>query len=240
MDECVQYAYLSVPAFSKRLAEHPVGYLPLGTLEWHGLHNVLGSDALQAEGLFIRAARKFGGIVFPPLFLGPDRIETAPEGGTLIGMDTSDATKPHQQLEGSCYWVGKGLFLTMLEAVIAQAKRVGFICLLADGHGPSRKAWAQMAPLWEKQYDIILLSSINDFDPQAFLTQQDHAGRCETSTMMALHPSLVDLSRIGDLSDPWPLGVKGEDPRLSTAAYGEYLLQTTSEAIGRKLLELGL
>lgn len=240
MDECVHYAYLSIPAFSKRLNEHPVGYIPLGTLEWHGLHNVLGADALQADGVFTRAAREFGGIVFPPLYLGPDRIETAPGEKTLIGMDFSDATKPHQRLEGSCYWVNKGLFLLMLEALIAQAKRAGFMCLIADGHGPSRKAWAEMAGQWEKQYDIILLSSLNDFEAQTFLTQQDHAGRNETSAMMALYPDLVDLSRIEDSSGAWPLGVKGEDPRLSNAAYGEYLIQTTVEAIGRKLLELGL
>ncbi|ADY14561.1 creatininase family protein [Sphaerochaeta globosa] len=240
MNECVHYAYLSIPAFSKRLKEHPVGYIPLGTLEWHGLHNVLGADALQADGVFARAARAFGGIVFPPLYLGPDRIETALEETTLIGMDLSDATKPHQRLEGSCYWVNKGLFLQMLEALIAQAKRAGFMCLIADGHGPSRKAWAEMAPLWEKQYDIILLSSLNDFEAQTFLTQQDHAGRNETSVMMALYPDLVDLGRIEDAGGAWPLGVKGEDPRLSDAAYGEFLIQTTVDAIGGKLLELGL
>ena len=190
------------------------------------------------EMAWVIAARRFGGIVFPPLFVGPDRIEDAGEGRQFIGMDSSEATRPHQQLPGSCYWVGKGVFLSLLESIVAQAKRAGFICLLADGHGPSRKAWAEMAPLWEKQYDIILLSSINDFDPLAYLTQNDHAGKIETSTMMALHPDLVDLSRLDPAS--WPLGVKGEDPRTSSASWGEYLLETTVQAIGRKLQELGL
>ncbi|MBJ2355365.1 creatininase family protein [Sphaerochaeta sp. S2] len=238
MDPHVQYAYLSVPQFEQRLAEHPVGYIPLGTLEWHGLQNVLGADALQAEGLFIRAARRFGGIVFPPFYLGPDRITDAGDGKSLIGMDSSEATKPHQKLPGSCYWVPKGLFLQMLEAQIAQAKRAGFICLIADGHGPSRKAWAELASQWEKQYDIILLSAINDFPPETYLALGDHAGRCETSTMMALHPELVNLAILEQ--DTWPLGVKGEDPRLSSAAYGEYILETTVNAIGQKLQELGL
>jgi creatinine amidohydrolase len=126
----------------------------------------------------------------------------------------------------------------MLEALVAQAKRAGFICLIADGHGPSRKAWAELASQWEKQYDIILLSSINDFSPESYPALSDHAGRCETSTMMALHPGLVDLSKLEQ--DTWPLGVKGEDPRLSSAAYGEYILETTVNAIGQKLQELGL
>jgi creatinine amidohydrolase len=231
---------LGVSQFQKRLKAHPVGYIPLGTLEWHGIHNALGSDALQAEGIFVEAARTYGGIVFPPLFLGPDRIEDAQDGKVFIGMDSAETTKPHQQLPGSCYWVSKGLFLQMLEALVAQAKRAGFMCLLADGHGPSRKAWAEMAGQWEKQYDIILLSSLNDFDPTSYVTQADHAGKCETSTMMALHPDLVDLAILGSSEAPWPLGVRGEDPRLSTAEYGRHLVDTTVDAIGRKLLELGL
>ena len=240
MDECVQYAYLSVKQFSRRLAEHPVGYIPLGTLQWHGLQNVLGTDGLQAEGLFIKVAERHGGIVFPPLYLGPDRITQTEEGSYLIGMDCSEATKPHKQLIGSCYWVGKGLFIQILEALVAQAKRAGFLCLIADGHGPSRKVWAEMCPQWEKQYDIILLSALNDFDQQSFLTQKDHGARDETSTMMALYPDLVDLSKLDADPDSWPLGVKGEDPRHATAIWGEYLLETTVAAIDKKLLELGL
>jgi creatinine amidohydrolase len=58
--------------------------------------------------------------------------------------------------------------------------------------------------------------------------------------MMALYPDLVDLSRIEDPYGSWPLDLKGENPRLSTAGYGEYLIETTVEAVGRKVLELGL
>ena len=32
----------------------PVAYIPLGTLEWHGLHNPIGADGLQAEELALR------------------------------------------------------------------------------------------------------------------------------------------------------------------------------------------
>lgn len=235
--ENVLYETLRPDQFSKRLSEHPVGYLPLGTLEWHGKQNVLGSDALQANGLFTRCAKRYGGIVFPPLWVGPDRIERTSDGALLIGMDSSEYTKPKQQLIGSCYWVSKGLFLQLLESIVSQAKRAGFACLIADGHGPSRKAWAEMAPTWEKQYDIILLSSLIDFNESNYLTQRDHAGKNETSAMMALHPELVDLSL---LDSPFPLGVHGEDPRLSSSVYGEMLLETTVLSIGEKLEELGL
>ena len=40
----------------------PVAYLPLGTLEWHGLHNPVGLDALKAHALAVRCARSGGGV----------------------------------------------------------------------------------------------------------------------------------------------------------------------------------
>ncbi len=65
MIEKVDYEELLPQEFAARLARRPVGYLPLGTLEWHGPHNALGSDLLQARGLFRRAARQFGGDCLP-------------------------------------------------------------------------------------------------------------------------------------------------------------------------------
>src|ERR671924_863592 len=81
----VHYLDLRPHEFRARLAERPVGYLPLGTLEWHGEHDPLGSDAIIAGGLFERAAQRLGGIVFPPLFLGPDRVRLQPDGSILQG-----------------------------------------------------------------------------------------------------------------------------------------------------------
>ena len=45
-------------------------FQPLGTIEWHGLHSVVGVDALKAHALCVRAARKGGGLVCPPLYGG--------------------------------------------------------------------------------------------------------------------------------------------------------------------------
>ena len=61
--EKVRYSDLLPWEFRQRLAAKPVAYLPLGTLEWHGEHLPLGSDAIQSEGLMIECAKRFGGIV---------------------------------------------------------------------------------------------------------------------------------------------------------------------------------
>jgi len=239
MTDKVRYEELLPHEFEERLAHRPVGYLPLGTLEWHGAQNALGADFLQARGLFERAARRFGGIVLPPLWLGPDRLTGQADGSALIGMDTADVTTPHRQLSGSCYWIPKGLFLLVVEAVLAQAKRAGFRCLVADGHGPSRQAWAEMVDSWERQFGLALVSASRDF-PGQWRTQMDHAGRNETSILMAVAPDLVDLSQLPADRTVWPQGVGGEDPRDSTAEFGEELIEATLALIGARLDELGV
>jgi len=239
MTDKVFYEELLPHEFEERISHKPVGYLPLGTLEWHGEHNALGADSIQSRGLFERAALSFGGIVFPPIWVAPDSISTLPNGRYLIGMDMAGSTEPEQQLPGSCYWVPKGLFVLLVESLLHQARRAGFRCMVADGHGPSRKAWAEMAGTWERQFDMALISAQRDFPPDVWKTQNDHAARDETSTMMALRPYLVDLSRLPTDRSIVPKGIGGADPRDSDREYGERLLGKTVEAIGRKLKERG-
>ena len=240
MTEKVDYGELLPHEFEERLAQRPVGYLPLGTLEWHGVHNALGADFLQARGLFKRAAQRFGGIILPPVWLGPDRITHRAEGDPdLVGMDTSNETTPHRQLSGSLYWIPKGLFLVLIEVILSQAKRAGFRCIVADGHGPSREAWAEMVDSWEKQFHLQLVSATRDF-PGKWRTQNDHAARNETSVLMAVAPELVDMSLLPADRSQWPQGVSGEDPRDATAAFGKELIEDTLALIGAKLDELGV
>jgi hypothetical protein len=59
----------------------PVLYQPLGTVEWHGLHNIVGLDAVKAHHLCVRAARRGGGLVAPALF------------GGVGGRDPREATR---------------------------------------------------------------------------------------------------------------------------------------------------
>lgn len=239
MSEKVRYEELLPHEFLGRLAKNPIGYLPLGTLEWHGPHNALGADGIQSRGLFERAAGLFGGIVLPPLWVGPDRIRLEQDGNYFIGMDYADVTEPNRPLPGSCYWVPKGLFALQVEALLSQCKRAGFRCIVADGHGPSRIAWSEMADSWERQFGLILVSSIRDFPEGGWLTQNDHAAKNETSLMLAIRPDLVDMGQLPPDRNVWPVGVEGEDPRDSSAGYGKELLDETLKALGSKLKALG-
>ncbi|TLN00247.1 creatininase family protein, partial [bacterium] len=45
----------------------------------HGLHNPVGTDTLQAEGMAILCAQKGGGLALPPLYYGETRSESLME-----------------------------------------------------------------------------------------------------------------------------------------------------------------
>ena len=152
----VRFDELLPHEFRKRLAQRPIAYLPLGTLEWHGEHLPLGSDAMQSEGLMVECARRFGGIVMPPIHLGPDRAKPADDGKMLVGMDYAESTTPPRQLDGSCYWVPNGFHLLMVDAILAQLKRAGFRAVFADGHGPSRWSWVENLSEREARFGLKL------------------------------------------------------------------------------------
>lgn len=237
--EKVRYVELLPHEFRARLAARPVAYLPLGTLEWHGEHLPLGSDAIISEGLMLRCARELGGIVLPPIHLGPDRARLEPDGSQLQGMDYADSTTPHRQLDGSCYWAPQGLFLSLVDALLAQVKRAGFRAVVADGHGPSRGSWVAHLAERQARFGLTLIGVTEDVRA-AWKSQMDHAARNETSLVMALLPDLPDLAQLAADRDVWPQGVGGEDPRDATAAHGEQCLEATIEIVRRKLEEAGV
>lgn len=235
----VRYDELLPDEFRARLAERPVAYLPLGTLEWHGEHLPLGADAIQSEALMVECARRFGGIVLPPIHLGPDRAKPAEDGSMLVGMDYDGSTTPPRRLDGSCYWVPQGLHLQIVDAILEQLKRAGFRAVFADGHGPSRSSWTANIREREARYGMTLLGVTANVLPR-WKSMVDHAARNETSLTLHYRPDLVDLSRLPKSRDEKPQGVGGDDPREATAAHGEECAEVSIKIVGDLLAEAGL
>jgi creatinine amidohydrolase len=238
-DQKVRYAELLPHEFRQRLAQRPVAYLPLGTLEWHGEHLPLGADGIISEGLMVRCARELGGIVMPPIHLGPDRARLEPDGSVLQGMDYADTTTPPRQLDGSCYCVSQGFFLSLVDEIVGQLKRAGFNVIFADGHGPSRRSWCDQLDERQSRFGIQLLGVTPEVRGE-WLSQMDHAARNESSLVMALRGDLADLSRLDDDRSVWPQGVGGQDPRDATSAYGEECLTKSVAVVGRLLQQAGI
>jgi creatinine amidohydrolase len=235
----VRYDELLPHEFRARLAQRPIAYLPLGTLEWHGEHLPLGSDAIQSEGLMTECARQLGGIVMPPIYLGPDRAKPAGDGKMLVGMDYAESTTPARQLDGSCYWVSAGLHLLMVDAILAQLKRAGFRAVFADGHGPSRWSWVENLSERQARFGVKLFGVTKDIAGR-WKSQVDHAARNETSLMMHFRSNLVDLSQLPASRATWPQGVAGADPRDATPAYGKECLEKSVELVRQMFAGAGL
>ena len=67
-DMPVQYERLRPRQIVARRRACQVAYLPIGTIEWHGIHNPVGLDTLKIHALLCECAKQIGGLVFPPLY----------------------------------------------------------------------------------------------------------------------------------------------------------------------------
>jgi creatinine amidohydrolase len=224
----VLYERLTPSDFQDRLKKAPIAYLPLGTLEWHGAHLPLGSDFLQSQAFFIKLAQRAGGIVLPPLFLGPDKAKVI-NGQEYYGMDIYGySPKTPQQLKGSAYWIPSSVFLTLLEALLKQLSRAGFKILVAHGHGPSTQVIVENNKRLSKKFDLTIMTIWRDKgqrDPNMEF-QYDHAAMNETSIMMALHPDLVHMENLSKNKKEKPLAIIGKDPRVrASAKHGENIIR---------------
>jgi len=233
--EKVLYQELRPREFAQRIAETPIAYLPLGTLEWHGLHLPLGADGLQSQGLFCEMARRIGGIVLPMLFLGPDKVQEG-DGVTYYGMDfwhRPEGETP-RQLPGSAYYVSDDFYFQLLDNVMAQLSRAGFKIVIGHGHGPSNKAFHSIIPLMKEKYGLILINA--QFDDAVRGFQDDHAAANETSIMMHFHPDLVDMNELDPDLSVKPEAVGGDDPRVyASAEEGRLATEETIELLIREV-----
>lgn len=218
-----------------RLKERPVAYLPLGTLEWHGHHLPLGVDAHISQALLERCARAHGGVLLPPLHLGPDRVRTDAQGHQLVGMDFDETTDPPERLPGNAYWVPDEFFESLVLHLLRRLERAGVKGVFADGHGPSRWQWAANLENWGRDVGLTLVGVTPERE-KTWRSQIDHAARNETALMLAARPELVDLTE----ADPPARGVAGAPPIEATSEEGEEILRTSVERVGEWLRGAGL
>ena len=248
-EDRVRYAELRPQEFRGRLAARPVAYLPMGTLEWHGEQLPLGADGIISEGVMCECARRYGGIVMPPIHLGPDRALLQEDGGFLYGMDifthyaNPDTGEKHTQSQrqraGSCYWISDGQFLALIDTILTQVKRAGFEAVFADGHGPSRGSWVEHIEEREGRIGLRLLGVTKEVR-ERWTSQVDHAARNETSLVMAVRPDLVDVSALDADRSVWPEAVAGYDPRDATPEEGHQKLEAAVEIVGELLESVGV
>jgi len=186
---------------------------PIGTVEWHGLHNITGLDALKAQALCIRAAERAGCLVAPPVFGGIGGLD---EPHTFV-MDPDDGYDSR---------VVRGWYETLCK----EAHRQGFraMVLLTGHYGAGQQILVrETAVRMSRLLHMPVLGT-----PEYFLALDegytgDHAAFFETSLMMELDPDSVRLDRLADLKEGEShQGVGGRDPKKhATRADGARLAE---------------
>jgi len=205
----VRLEFLRPKEIEEAQAECATIFQPLGTIEWHGVHNVVGVDAVKAHALCVRAAQKAGGLVAPALY------------GGVGGLD-----QPHTFVMEPENSVFSNLLRPWLEQICREMARQGFhaIIILTGHYGAAQQIVVrETAVRMSRTLGIPVLGT-----PEYMLAIDvnytgDHAAWGETSLMMHLYPDTVDLSRLGE---PPHKGVGGRDPRESSAEDGRLITET--------------
>jgi creatinine amidohydrolase len=242
------------PEVEQRLASGRRGViLPLGSLEQHGAAGALGTDAICAEAVALRAAELAGAVVLPVLAYGPAQFNLGFPGTVSLRPSTLSA---------------------LLFDLLASLGRTGFSrVLLLTGHGGN--AAPALAAIQEVFFDVSLgrlefprplHAKLRAWweGPRCGALRQDLYGAREgyhgtpSEIAIALHVTgaqpgtwpphralppdpLVDLG--GDRHEDavrhrarYPEGVVGADPSLATAEHGAALLEAAAEDVAETFL----
>ena len=197
----VQFEMLRPHEILAEKARCSIVYLPVGPLEWHGPAMPYGTDPLAAWHAAVQAARRTGGVVLPPLYVGTERERSAKllrdagfedDSQYIVGMDMPNNTMK------SLYWpeeVFGVMVREYLRLLVAQEYK---LIVLVNGHG----ATGQIETLNRLAIEfsnttasrVIVAMGLGHFDPD----DQDmgHATRLETSIQMHIDLDNVDLSQL--------------------------------------------
>ena len=243
----VRYHMLRPQQIVEKRKACPVVYIPLGNLEWHGVHNPVGADTLQAMGLAELCARKGGGLVFPPLWYGDSRSEGLMEANSGDKEDIAAAMElpvenfsPERQPFTATEQALN--YHKLLLHILAQAESLGFrLGVLVAGHYPlidhARAAVCQFNQREYSRYHGMLAWACVDYllIKDRFDCAGDHAGGWETSHLMALHPETVDLSLLPPKGERI-VGAGGKlAPQDATAEFGQLTLEAAADVIVKEV-----
>jgi len=231
----VRLGEMSWTALSERLDRGPLDVMiPLGALEQHGPHLPLDTDALIAEAVADRAARRVGECVVSPCIpIGASSHHLAFPGTASLSDKTLQSVLAEmiQTLLGHGF---RGAFL-----VTGHAGNVASMAAALTGLDPDDRARVVSFDDWPAQRDAVHQAAETrlSMDREVVGT---HGGHFETSILLAIAPDRVDMAsavaghvgpaaaasaklRSEGMAALSPVGVIG-DPRGATADAGELYL----------------
>jgi creatinine amidohydrolase len=190
----VQWERMFPDELEEAFAECPVVYFSYGLCEPHGPHNAVGLDGIKAHAIAVETARTYGGIAAPPDYWHVHEV-----GGYGVWSQRHVGEPPRTWLTSLPPWQH---FRNVCYHVRA-ADRQGFhAAVFITGHyGPNWKDLKTVLDLIQPLTRTRLYGLPDweankpgfDYDGES---GGDHAGKVETSLLLALEPECVDLSRL--------------------------------------------
>ena len=205
-------------------------------MEDHGLHNVLGTDMSVGYEICLRAVRRSGGILFPP-------IPFAPAG--IPGLSREELRNGKRQLFPPSLWTSrelcKAIYLEVMESMAGLGLRV---CVAVGGHYPAGLVLREIeTELGGRLGGMrILTGEKPELKPAVELECREsdprvmgHGAMWETSQVLAVNPDWADPSRSARTFDtPIPSQLKSNPPEViaripeANAVLGNRILDGTA------------
>lgn len=239
----VQYELLRPSEVKSLRDQYPIVYIPVGSLEWHGVQNPLGTDGLKAHAICCEAALRYGGVVLPTLFLGilGDSRGWGPEGWSGFTVTANDQTS----MEETIFRIARGLVADDWKVLVG-----------VTGHDVESQRDAihdgiQRACRGTDAKGFGIMEGENWRGGASMKYSMDHAGAWETSVMMFAHGERVCLKELKEQMDARhradvetmemkePEGIGGWNPlKYASAELGQEIVEFCAERIGKKAIDV--
>ncbi|MBN1884399.1 MAG: creatininase family protein [Candidatus Krumholzibacteriota bacterium] len=178
-----RWGELSWPLFEKRTGAVDIALLPVGSIEQHGPHLPLDTDAFDAGYLADRIAEACSD---PKPFVLP-----------LIPYGVS---YEHDEFPGTLSIENETMSRMVYEIGMGAARNGIRKLVIVNGHGGNNPALNYAAQMITRDAEIFVCvdtgeTSDVDIDLITETPNDIHAGETETSTSLAVRPELVDMSK---------------------------------------------
>ena len=223
----------------------PVAYLPIGTIEWHGVHNPVGLDTLKIHALLIKCAEASGGLVFPPLYYGENREQALMEANSPDREQIARGMKLPPSSFAPGYMVEpvsaqNRSYHNLLIHMFHQIKSLGFkVLVVGAGHYPlldhARSAAASFHQEQARPNMITWAMTGYELVRGKFEPCGDHAGKWETSLLMYLDPGMQDLSGLPEDRGAKLVGASNNGVQDSSPDFGREATEAIVEIVAGRV-----
>ena len=254
-------SYLRPGQIKERLDRASVIYIPVGPVEWHGLHMPLGTDPLIAQTVALASCRISGGVVWPTLSFGAASLRNPEQAEKLFGFEQSGwvwSVDFPENILPSAFCSAEILALIVRESIREASAMGARLVVLLSGHAAGGHVAALQRVAKEVAADTGLKVYFRGaWEKEPLYPEKDgHACSGETSIMMAQTKS-VDLAQLPSLPtklkytetgivDDWQgsgktnytVADKADPRRTASAEYGKAAIDHTVKEVAEEVKKL--